>query len=387
MRSWNLVAISTTLSLALALPGASSTAAEAPTPDAGHAPPANAALQYWQAFALMPSLDKNQEKRLEDWNKVPLDGATLELIATFEESRLYLLRGAKLRNCDWGLDYEDGMGLLLPYLAKARDVARLAALHARHEIEQGHVEAGAEDATAILALARHVGSDPIVISILVRYMIEATAIDLVASSLPELQTLAPEIVSAYEALPAGATFQSAYLTMEKEHTIRWLVKKLRDAEARKKGAWREVWKNATDRPGGLDAINRVDTIEQAVKLTEDLLPVCDDLATLVALPGEEFDARYPEFKKTTKAAHPLAGYFLTTPDTILATQRRNQARMELLKAAIAVVRGGSDKLKDIKDPFGAGPFEYRPLDKGFELKSKLLFHDQPVTLTVGQEKK
>ena len=58
--------------------------------------------------------------------------------------------------------------------------------------------------------------------------------------------------------------------------------------------------------------------------------------------------------------------------------------MELLKAAIAVVRGGPEKLEAIKDPFGTGPFEYRPLDKGFELKSKLLFHDQPVSLTVGQ---
>jgi hypothetical protein len=385
MRSGNLAALS--MALALALPGAASAAAEAPTPDVGNDPAANAALKYWQAFALMPTLDKDQEKRLADWNKVPLDEAALKLVAASEESRRYLLRGAKSRGCDWGLAYEDGMGLLLPHLAKARDLARLAALHARHELEQGRAEAAAEDATAILALARHVGSDPIMISILVRYLIEATAIDLVASHLPELQALAPGIVSAYEALPAGATFQRAYLTTEKEHTVRWLVKNLRDAEVRKKGAWREVWKDATDRPGGLDAINRVDSIEQAVKLTEGLLPVCDELATLVALPREEFDARYPEFKEKTKAAHPLAGYFLTTPDTVLAAQRRNQASMELLKAAIAVVRGGPGKLEAIKDPFGAGPFEYRPLDKGFELRSKLLFHDQPVTLTVGQGKK
>ncbi|SIO35110.1 hypothetical protein SAMN05444166_4008 [Singulisphaera sp. GP187] len=383
MRSGNLVAISMALSLALALPSASAAAVDPPPRDAGHSLAANAALKYWQAFALMPSLDKNQENRLADWNKIPLDGPALELIAAFGESRQSLLRGAKLRDCDWGLDYQDGMGLLLPHLAKARDLARLAALHARHEIAQGHVEAAAEDAAAILALARHVGSDPIVISILVRYLIEGTAIDLMAANLPDLQALAPGILSAYETLPPGATFQQAYLTMEKEHTIRWLIEKMRTAEARKKGAWRKVWKDATDRPGGLDVINRVDTIERAVQLTEDLLPVCDDLAALVALPTAEFDARYPEFKKKTEAAHPLAAYFLTTSDTVLVTLRRNEARLTMLKAAIAVVRGGPDKLKDIKDPFGAGPFEYRPLGKGFELKSKLLFQNQPVTLTVG----
>jgi hypothetical protein len=387
MQDGNLAALSMVLALAVVLPGASPAAAEVPTPDAKLDPSANAALKYWQAFALMPSLDKDQEKLLADWNKVPLDDTALKLIAASKESREYLLRGAKSRTCDWGLDYEDGMGLLLPHLAKARDLARLAALHARHEIEQGRVEAGAEDAAAILALARHVGSDPIMISILVRYLIEGTAIDLMASYLPELQGHASRIVAAYETLPAGATFQDAYLKMEKEHTVRWLANRLREAEAKKKGAWREVWKNATDRPGGLDVINRVDSVDQAIKLTEDLLPVCDDLASLVALPRVDFDARYPEFKKKTKAAHPLAGYFLTTPDTVLATQRRNQARLALLKAAIAVVQGGPSKLKVIKDPFGSGPFEYRPVDDGFELKSALLFHDEPVTLTVKHGKK
>ena len=374
MRSGNLAAFS--MALALALPGAA--------PAVGNDLAANAALQYWQAFALMPALDKDQEKLLADWSKVPLNETALTLVAASEESRRYLLRGAKLRGCDWGLDYEDGIELLLPHLNKAREMARLAALHARRELEQGHVEAAAADATAILALGRHVGSEPIAISILVCYSIEANAVDLLAAYLPEMQALAPGIVSTYEALPPAATLQRAYLTMEKELTLRWLVKKLREAEASKKGAWRDVWKNAVDRPGGVDTVNRIDSFEQAVKLTEDLLPICDELATLVALPAKEFDARYPEFKKKTEAAHPLAGCFLTTPDGVLFAQRRNQVRMELLKAAIAVVRGGPEKLAAIKDPFGTGPFAYRRLDKGFELKSKLLFHNQPVSLTVGQ---
>ncbi len=382
MRNGNLAAL--LMALTLAVLGASTDAAEAPGPKVGPDLGANAALQYWQAFALMPALDTKQQKRIQEWDKDPLDATALTLVAASEESRRYLLRGAKLRGCDWGLDYEDGIMLLLPHLNKAREVARLVALHARRELEQGHVEAAAEDARAILALGRHVGSEPIVISILVCYSIEANAVDLLASYLPEMQALAPGIVSTYEALPPAATLQRAYLTMEKELTLRWLVKKLKEAEASKKGAWRDVWKNAVDRPGGVDTINRIDSFEQAVKLTEDLLPVCDELATLVALPAEEFDARYPEFKKKTEAAHPLVDVFLTTPDGVLFAQRRNQVRRELLKAAIAVVRGGPEKLAAIKDPFGTGPFAYRRLDKGFELKSKLVFHDQPVSLTVGQ---
>ena len=60
--------------------------------------------------------------------------------------------------------------------------------------------------------------------------------------------------------------------------------------------------------------------------------------------------------------------------------------MALFKAALAVVKGGPDQLEAIKDPFGDGPFEYRNLEKGFELKSKLLFKGQPVALMVGRSK-
>jgi hypothetical protein len=371
--------------LPLALAGASPAMAQAP--DAPHDLAANAALKYWQAFALMPPLDADQEKLLAEWNKVPLDAAALKLIAASGESRLYLHRGAKIPRCDWSLDYEDGMGLLLPYLAKARDLARLTALHARHEFEQGHWESGADDATDILALARHVGSEPTMLCILVRYLIESTAIDLLAPHLPELRAVSPRIVSSYEALPAGATFEQAYLTMEKRYAIGWLARRLREAEARKPGGWRDAWNAAFVEEEGRDFAKTIGSGEQAIKMVEDLLPVCDQLARLVALPREEFEAQYPAFKAKTKAAHPLAGLILTAPDRVLATAHRNQARMAMLKAAMAIVEGGPDRLKGIKDPFGDGPFEYRALDGGFELKSKLLFQGQPVTLIVGRARK
>src|SRR5947209_6298394 len=102
MRRWYLVALF--LSPTLFLPSPATARATADDPDHG----ANAAMKYWQAFALLPSLDKDQEKLLAEWNKVPLDAAALKLIDRSRESRVYLHRGAKLPRCDWGLDYEDG---------------------------------------------------------------------------------------------------------------------------------------------------------------------------------------------------------------------------------------------------------------------------------------
>ena len=93
----------------------------------------------------------------------------------------------------------------------------------------------------------------------------------------------------------------------------------------------------------------MDTLEQAVKMTEDLLPVYDELAKVAALPWREFDAEYPKFQAKAKAASPLAGALLPQMTKVMAKQRRHQVRMAMLLAAVAVVQGGPDALKDIKD--------------------------------------
>jgi hypothetical protein len=358
----------------------------AQAPDAKLEPSANAAVQYWQAIALMPSLDKDQEKLLGEWDKAPLDAAALKLIDASRNSLMYLHRGAKLKHCDWGLDYDDGISLLLPHLAKARDLARLAALHARHEFERGNRKAARADATAIMALGRHVGRNPIMISLLVQFLIEGTAIDLVAPYVGEVKAPYVEATAIYAALPASATFEQT-IRFEKKHMAEWIVKKLKEEEARKKGAGLELWKKFLDSPETPAELKEIGSIEEVVRRMGAVLPVYDELAKLVALPKEDFDKQYPEFVKKAKGANVLAGALLPAVDKVLAKHHRNQARMAMLLAAIAVADGGPDKLRDIKDPFGTGPFEYHALDKGFELKSKLLFEGKPVTLTVGQRTK
>jgi hypothetical protein len=358
-------------------------------------------MKYWQAFAVLPALDKDQEKLLQEWNKVPLDAAALALIDRSRNSRLYLHRGAKLPRCDWSLDAEDGVGLLMPHCPRSLTLARLAALHARHEFEQGHPQAGWEDVTALLKLGRHVGMGPSFVVRWVDYKIETTAIEAAAPYLPELKPILPEAASTVlDGLPAGPTLAQMVLS-EKQIGLKWVIETMKEAERHKQGSWKEVWKSIFDAPEGQnrDVVQSVKTFEQAVQYLEDLLPLYDQLAKVTALPWKEFDAQYPEFVKKAKAVKPLSDFvlppaanpqssFILPPmDKIVARERRYQAQMALFKAALAVVQGGPDKLKDLQDPFGDGPFEYRALDKGFELKSKLLAQEKPVTLTVGQGKK
>lgn len=70
-------------------------------------------------------------------------------------------------------------------------------------------------------------------------------------------------------------------------------------------------------------------------------------------------------------------------DKIFQVRARSQTRAGLIEAAFAVADKGPDVLKDYRDPFGDGPFEYKKTDGGFELASKFKYKDEPVTLRIG----
>jgi hypothetical protein len=383
MRYWN----AAPLVLALALFPCHPTVGWAQEAKPGRAP--NAAMKYWQAFALMPVLDSQEEKLLHEANKAALESDVAKLLKKSELSLKYLHRGARLEHCDWSLDYDQGIFLPLPYASKSRTLSRLAALDARHEFKQGHWKTAWEDVIAQLKLARHVETDPIMILQLVGYAIESTAIETAAPYLPQLKPVLPEPASALlETLPGRPTI-GQMLLKEKEVGPIWLIHAITETEQAKPGSWKEVWKQslgpAVEGPENQYEVlvQSAQTFEQAIKKLEEILPLYDDLANLVALPWNEFDAKYSEFAKRTKSANVLAGFFVPGIDRLVAAERRSEAQMALFKAALGVVVGDAAKLKDFKDPFGDGPFEYRPLEKGFELKSKLLFKGQPVILTVG----
>jgi hypothetical protein len=379
------------LFFSLTLPALSPAPAQArdTKPDGG----ANAALKYWQAFGLLPTLDKDQAKLLEKWNKVPLDAAARQLIDKSSMSRLYLHRAAKLQRCDWNLNYQDGIRLVLPHLTKARVLGFLTALHARQAFEHGRWKTGAADVADLLQLARHLEMDHMIIPNLVGYLIERTATEVAAPYLPKLKTVLPRAASAVLAAPPAEPTLSQMVLMEKQIGAQWLIRELKAAEKRRKGAWKAVWKEVFSVPdeGGeisnRDLIKSAKTFKQAIHLLEDLLPRYDQLAKITALPWKEYDAQYPKFVKKAKAANPLAGFVLPNMGKVAQAQRRAQTQRALFKAALAVVQGGPDKLKDIKDPFGKGPFKYRALGKGFELQSKLHFGGKPVKLKVGKGKK
>lgn len=343
----------------------------------------NAALQYWQAFHHMPALSKEQEELLNGWRTVPLDDAAVKLVDASKTSLMYLHRGAKLPACDWGLDYNDGISLLLPHLAQSRQLAQLAALRARYECEHGNRRSGRDDATAMMVLSRHVGRDPVMISHLVRLLIESMVVDLVSPYVPEMRASPQDVLGQFESLPAPATLQQMVLR-EKQYMADSIVKELNRMEHEKPGSWRAGWHMMLGE-NGPQALKDIESLAKAAKFVDDLTPIYEPLAKYVALPHKEFEEQYPAFKEKVYKENPLAGTLLPAIDKIRNKENQQRARMEMLLTAIAIAHDGPEAAKKTKDPFGDGPFEYKPLDRGFELKSQLLFEGKPVTLTVGRK--
>lgn len=134
----------------------------------------NAALRYWRGLSMMsPELETTlREARADDtlssadWDPSP------ELIDALDDSKIEsivheFLKGARLTECDFGPDREDGIELLLPHLGGLRFGVTLLLLDARMKLSQGDPGAAAERFAAAYAVAAHSASDRIMVSSLV----------------------------------------------------------------------------------------------------------------------------------------------------------------------------------------------------------------------------
>ncbi|MFO0898857.1 MAG: hypothetical protein U0836_15645 [Pirellulales bacterium] len=331
----------------------------------------NAALKYWQAFAQLPQWNEQQQRIIGDWASAPLDGDAQAIVDNVRGALVYLQRGSKLAGCDWSLDLSDGPALLLPHLAKARELARLAALHARRELARGHQAEAVADMSAGLALARHAGVDNVLISVLVQTAIESMFVDLAAEHLPEFNAVSLEALSKRLAsLPPGGTVKSS-MRQERTYFVDWFRGHL-ESEGASAGDRLPEMKPV------LEALGTVNALAMLVRYGK----FYEDAERVAELPAGEQRAAFEALERQY-ADNPVAKLFTPAYSRAFDVENKAKARRAMLQAAIAVQQGGREKLASMPDPFGAGEFTYRERPGGFELVSKLVIEGKPVTLVVG----
>jgi hypothetical protein len=390
-RLWTLLAI---LALLWPLPALAQTPAAKPDP--GN----NAALKYWQGFALMPRRDKDNERFFSGWDKVPLDDEAQKMIASSGVALTYLHRGAQIGSCTWGLNLDEGWYCFMPHLDKGRSLSNLACLRIRARFEQGRPGEAAEDVADLLAFGRHLGSDDYLIGLLVQGGTEQAAIDLAAPHLTELDALAlKHLARRLDDLPPGGSLAAA-LRMEKVVWLGWFAREVKAIEDLPAGEQQdrilrllgvpdptpENERQAREVRALLQATGNP-TPRQLLGRIEDTADYYDEIIELTALPPDQAQARASDLRRKVKETNPVGDYILPRVTVILERAAEMRARMALFRAAVAVAQGGPGRLKQVPDPFGQGPFEHRALPRGFELRSKLTVKGQPMTLTVGAAKK
>lgn len=144
----------------------------------------NAALRYWQAANETPTAVREAVREI-DWDAV---GKNLDADAMPESYRKAIaldsggivnvvLGATKLALCNWEINYEDGIGALLPHLAPMRTHARVLRLNAREALVKGDVERATEIVIGITRVGRHAMVDPVLICSLVGVAITETALN------------------------------------------------------------------------------------------------------------------------------------------------------------------------------------------------------------------
>ena len=340
----------------------------------------NAALQYWQAFAHLP--------------KVPAPGDTgpdpdeAKLVESGKDALLYLRRGASVGPCDWGLHREDGPYLLLPHLAKGRDLGRLANMKVRRDFAAGDGSEAAQTAADTLVMARHLSTDlTAIVSYLVQLAVERAAIENLS---PHLGALDAATLDALDrrlaAVPPGGSID-ACMKVERESFLDWAIGHLR--QMNDQDPWKQkvlgpfTGDESGDEKAKVDAAVEASggTREGVLKQFESLRSFYEQVPAITRLPRDQFRAKLADLEKQAQG-NPFAALVLPTMGKVYDRDAAGRTRMTLLKAAIAVARGGPDKVREFKDAAGA-PIEYQAAPDGFELRTRVLDNDKPVTLKVG----
>ena len=373
--------------VSLAAPGTAAAAAD----PAEELTAGNAALAYWQAFAAMPS-DAAEVGIIDNWSTTAFDKASLALLDSSAYALSELRRGARMKSCDWGMDYNRGPELRMPHLAKSRQLARLAMLRARHHFEHGKPRDGVVDALSALKLGHDAGADPILIAILVQHGVEGMSIDLLARHLPKLsREELDQLAQTLDKLPSGDRTKDVWAT-EAKYMVDWFGERLAKAAEQGEDSWQDrvlaMPIFGEDERAKLKAAGVPPLAEMREQL-ETIRRYYRELEKVTDAPPAEQNAAVDAFLKGVEVDSALFHILVPAVNRVFHVRHRAAAKSAMFRAALAVQRGGPERLKEPAhaDPYGQGPFEHRQTGEGFELQSRLSHENgKPVSLTVGAAK-
>ena len=364
--------------------------AEAPRSDV------NPALLYFQAFLVAPDMPETDLDYLANNNLWihPLPKKFGELIARYD-SEFKLLRQAILSNglCDWGIDFSPGPATLLPHLARCK-AAMIGARYrvAWHLQNQQQAEAR-DDLVAAFTLARNIGRDGTLISVLVQIAAENIGCNIIAENFGKFdpETL-QQLVQGIDAAPARVTV-AASVGFEKITFHDWLVRKILTLQKNNPGDDAKVMSAVHELVSGFDDVEHKEpdgaqstvweqliraggnNSDGVLKLLNEESAAYDRLAAVMALPYAEFERQAQEITGELRASpNPLISQVIPAASRARQREFKVQVWLAMLHTAVQYRLHGESGLLNVNDPCGQGPFSYQRfildgIDRGFSLRS------------------
>jgi hypothetical protein len=373
----------------------------------------NPALLYYRAFLLVPDPMSDADRDYLESKKgkeQKLPERFGQIVANYDNQFLLVRRAARATvPCDWGIDFSDGPNIMLPHLARAKAVARVAQLRAVWNLQHGRQEDARDDLSASFVLGRNAASDGLLISALVQFAIEALDYGTIANHFGEFSPETfPQLVDGFDAAPARHTM-AACIPTEISAFYDWQLRKIQELQKAHPNDDAKVMAGFHD-CGVVSAMDFVGytnywprlvaasggTSEGVLKLLREEEPLFSRMARIMALPPPEYETQAKQFLADIhESPNPFIGVFnlyftgfvLGGGPNIQVRERefRVQAQLAMVHAAAEYKLHGESGLKSVMDPFGNGPFGFqrfvfKGVDRGFELKSAYAGADAPFAM-------
>ena len=353
----------------------------------------NPALLYWREFSVMPKVDsKRVDEMLQSLDTSKDDHDFVDQFdATFRRlSKVRRFTG----ECDWGDDLGEGPYLLLPYLSKARDIAKVTQLRARVHFEKGNDEQVVDELLSVYVLGGHLANSPILINLLVHYSMDKICASIIAENLFRFSSdsltklrdgiiASPRGKSIADTIPTERHFMAGWLRRQLSNLTHQfpndtsvafnkaeaLIRQMFDAENGDK-----IWADFTTAGGtSIDAI---------IGLLDSSNSDYEQLESLFRKPSNEFLDQIGQFDTATKkSSNPVRRWLFPSLSKSKTKEIGSQVLYEMVQTAIQSRLVGESAFNLAKDAIGGGAFDkstftHEGQSAGFILRSKFADPDE-----------
>lgn len=208
----------------------------------------NAALFYWQAFALLPQLDPQQAGLVNRAiQKSTIDPKVEKILDQCQSSFELTQRINPEMACDWGI-VSNGPMTHLPHLGKAKMLAQLCVLQAKRNLSNDKHKSAMKNIQSAMLIGRHIDEGEIV-CLLVGNAIKRDVMRGLRSSKDHINpSIAKIITQLFRRIPKSATLKGAII-YEGDSFTNWLQIVFKNGETEAKKQLRQLV-NMSNQPKG-----------------------------------------------------------------------------------------------------------------------------------------